>query len=270
MNIRNIKLIHRVAIASILMLAMLLSCIGIIFSAGEKASAFKEGDYTPVEVNFTTEMLLDGYEEDTTGEGNVFNGKLFWQLISKITGNENPTMDTLNGLGKDEKTSADFHANNGGEDVVVIIDGIPWTATYLSQNEKKEPILTLWQADGIAIDYFNVRTNMMANNAAVWWHNGSENKMTTYPSNSYGTSAMSTLVLNNGGNYATTNTTTVLAEQHEESTYAKFTMDKVKGSLTSFIEVPNNMPYQKDNVKESAKTQSYNSQYKYYLNNDCL
>ena len=90
------------------------------------------------------EMLLDGYEDDATGK--VFNAKVFLSLISQISGVENPNKNTIDGL-TTTKTSADFRTINGGNDIVVVIDGIPWTATYLSTNDSNEPILTLWQAD---------------------------------------------------------------------------------------------------------------------------
>ena len=47
-------------------------------------------------------------------------------------------------------------------------------------------------------------------------------------------------------------------------------MSGVKGSLTQFIDVPNDVPFQKDANKESAKTHSFHSQYRYDANNDVL
>ncbi|MBD5086481.1 MAG: hypothetical protein HDT32_03875 [Clostridiales bacterium] len=265
------------ALVSILVLAIVFSCVGILFNGSEVANAF-QGNYTALKAddNTTTEMLLDGYADDTTGKGNVFNGEIFWKLVSKISGVTNPTAATLEGLGSTEKTSADFRTNNGGADVVVMIDGKPWTATYLSQNANGDPILTLWQADAISLNYYNVSTNAMATGVNIAWNpTNSTNSVNTYPSNSYGTSAMATAVLNNGGYFARSNTSaTENIQQQVSSTYAKFTVPNttpgMKGSLTDFIEIPNNTPYQKNNEKESAKKQALHSSYSYDANNDCL
>ena len=215
------------------------------------------------------EMLLDGYEDDATGK--VFNAKVFLSLISQISGVENPNKNTIDGL-TTTKTSADFRTLNG-KDIVVVIDGIPWTATYLSTNEKGEPILTLWQADAMNFSYFNASTNAMVNNTATTTWTTSDNyvdSISKYPSNSYGTSFMATSVLNNGGAWARTGSDTEDVTQNKNSTYAKFTMSGVKGSLTQFIDVPNDVPFQKDANKESAKTHSFHSQYRYDANNDVL
>ena len=202
------------------------------------------------------EMLLDGYEDDATGK--VFNAKVFLSLLSQISGVSNPNMDTLNGL-TTPKTSADFRGYNGGtKDVVVTIGGKKWIATYLSTNKSKEPILTLW----------------LANSATTArWNEKYTDSLGKYPSNMYGTSEMRAVTLNNGGGYAVNYNDTSLKSvtQNASSEWAKYTMPSVKGSLTSFIEVPNNMSWQhnqvaKGNVTSSAYTGSYN----YNNNNDAL
>ena len=270
MDIRKRKLKGYVALTVLIIVCLVMASAMTFFAIDNTANAFQDNDYTALTANDnkTTEMLLDGYADDTTGKGNVFNGEIFWKLVSKISGVTNPTAATLEGLGSTEKTSADFRTYNGA-DVVVIIDGIPWTATYLSQNEDGDPILTLWQADAMEIDYYNVSTNAMAKGVNIAWNpTNAVNSENTYPSNSYGTSAMATAVLNNGGYFARSNTSaTENLSQQASSTYAKFTMPSITGSLTSFIEIPDNMPYQKDNTKESAKTQALHS---YDANNDCL
>ncbi|MDE6614897.1 MAG: hypothetical protein K2K24_05245, partial [Clostridia bacterium] len=162
----------------------------------------------------------------------------------------------------------------GEKDIVVMINGIPWTATYLSHNTTGDPILTLWQADSISLNYFNVKKNAMDTGVNIGWNpTNNNNNINEYPSNLYGTSAIATAVLNNGGKFARSNTATEDMSQHKESTYAKFTMTKaqeIAGSLTEFIEIPNNTPYQKDNEKESAKKQALHPSFAYDANNDCL
>ncbi|MDE5990151.1 MAG: MBG domain-containing protein [Clostridia bacterium] len=221
------------------------------------------------------EMLLENYEEDTSSNSKVFNKDVFYELIHQITNVENPDINTLEGLGVEEKTAADFRSYNDALDVTVTIAGIPWAATYLSTNDNGDPILTLWQAVPMTYYYFDVSTNKTTavSTSTGPHYNGADNYSDTlskYPSNLYGTSLIATCVLNNGGDWAQTGTTLTKVEQKENSFYAKFTMDNVSGSLTSFIEIPNNMPYQKDPDKESTKTYAYATSIKYDCNNDAL
>ncbi|MDE7337332.1 MAG: hypothetical protein K2N32_04375, partial [Clostridia bacterium] len=197
------------------------------------------------------EMLLEGYEEDTTGNGKVFDKKIFWELIKQISGIPNPNDSTLDNL-TTPKTSDDFRTLNGGtKDVVVQIGGKKWIATYLSTNSKGEPILTLWLA--------NSTTNAR-------WNAQGENSLGKYPNNMYGTSEMRAKTLNNGGGYAAKYNATSLTSitQSESSEWAIYTMDSVKGSLTSFIEVPDNMSWQHNQSAKDSAGQSSN------YNNDAL
>ncbi|MDE5617196.1 MAG: hypothetical protein K2I78_05340, partial [Clostridia bacterium] len=220
------------------------------------------------------EILLKGYDnDDTTDNGKVFSGDVFWELVSQISGEKNPNKSTLDNLTM-PKTSADFRANNdelgnGTKDVVVQIGGKKWIATYLSTNTNGEPILTLWLANSEILSS---------------WHIQAEASTSTpgkYPNNMYGTSTMRAVTLNNGGGYAKTYNATSLTpvEQDPDSEWAIYTMDKkdeegnvvVKGSIKEFIEVPDNMDWQHnqkalDNVTSSA----YKSEFGYNNNNDAL
>ena len=104
MNISNKKLIRRVVIVSALALAMLLGCLGIIFGNDIKADAFQGTTNIGSQSTNLGEMLRTGY----TGTTNVFDNNKFWNLITQITGESNPSLDTLDGLGRAEKTSADL------------------------------------------------------------------------------------------------------------------------------------------------------------------
>ncbi|MDE5990138.1 MAG: hypothetical protein K2H36_00965, partial [Clostridia bacterium] len=212
------------------------------------------------------EMLLDGYENDTTGKGKVFDGAVFWELVSQISGEKNPDKSTLDNLTM-PKTSADFRTNNnkldnGIKDIVVQIGGKKWIATYLSTNSKGEPILTLWLANSTTLGRFNSATNY---------------NLGTYPSNMYGTSEIRAKTLNNGGVYAANNASLTSVAQDINSEWAIYTMDKkdedgntvLKGSIKEFIEVPDNMDWQHNqvaigNVTSSEYTFNYNN------NNDAL
>ncbi|MDE6614025.1 MAG: hypothetical protein K2K24_00795, partial [Clostridia bacterium] len=244
------------------------------FMPNKNAEAFQGTTNIASQSTNLGEMLLSGYENRT--DGKTFDGNVFWKLVSQITGVSNPNVSTLAGLGNTDRTSANFRSNNGNKDVVVTINGIPWTATYLSQNNNGEQILALWQADAISFNYYDANTQTMVNNAvnATWTtSDNSTNEIAKYPPNSYGTSFMATSVMNNGGAWAKTGSgTPETVNQNTGSTYAIFTMDSksVAGSLTNYIEIPDNMPYQHDNKKESAKTQSYHSTYSYDTNNEVL
>ncbi|MDE7348067.1 MAG: hypothetical protein K2N53_00205, partial [Clostridia bacterium] len=245
---------------------MLFAVLGmVIFGTHQKADA-ETANATNV-----GSLTLKDYEKG----GKIFDKEIFWSLITQITGDTNPNRKTLKDLGATAKTSSDFRglSVNGGKDVTVYIGDIPWTATYLSQNENNEPILTLWQADAMPFNYYNASTNAIVNNAvtATWSTTSNHvNAVAKYPSNSYGTSFMATSVLNNGGAWANIGSSTTNVEQNANSTYARFTMDSVPGSLTSFIEVPNNVPFQNSATSESANTYSYHTTYKYDANNDAL
>ncbi len=271
MDIKKNKTRGFFALSVLIILCLSVASIMSFYSPKDNANAFIANNIPSQSTNLG-EMLLEGYEEDTTGKGNVFDKEIFWELVSQVTGVENPNANTLNNLDlTTETTSNDFRTFNDGMDVVVIIDGIPWTATYLSANEKGEPILTLWQTDIIRFDYYNPITNTMRNNNTVASYSTSNNytdAVSKYPSSSYGTSYVSTAVLNNGGAWARTGSTTEQVAQNEKNTYAKFTMDSVKGSLTQFIDVPNDVPFQNDANKESAKTHSFH--FAFDANNDVL
>ncbi|MDE5616869.1 MAG: hypothetical protein K2I78_03685, partial [Clostridia bacterium] len=221
-----------------------------LYSPNDTAEAFT---YSAISAQSTDlgEMLVDGYENDTTGAGKVFVGDIFWELIRQITGEQNPNKNKLNNLTM-PKTSADFRGYNNGLDVVVTIGGRQWTATYLSANSSGDPILTFWVAT-----YDGVYSR---------WHSQEVNRSGDYPNNMYGTSEIRAVALNNGGGYAATYNATSLTyvNQDENNDWAIYTMDSVSGSLTSFIEVPDNMSWQHNQRAKDSAGQSYN------YNNDAL
>ncbi|MDE7336503.1 MAG: hypothetical protein K2N32_00100, partial [Clostridia bacterium] len=77
---------------------------------------------------------------------------------------------------------------------------------------------------------------------------------------------MRSKTLNNGGGYAATYSATSLTtvSQSASSEWAIYTMPSVKGSLTSFIEVPDNMSWQHNQSAKTSAGQTYD------LNNDAL
>ncbi|MDE5616980.1 MAG: hypothetical protein K2I78_04250, partial [Clostridia bacterium] len=257
MDIRKKKLSINLAIVTAVLMALVFSCVGVVFGTNKTTQAIISSNIDSESTNLG-EMLLEGYENDTTGKSKVFDGEVFWELIKQITGEENPTKSTLDNLTM-PKTSAEFRTFNGGtKDVVVQIGGKKWIATYLSTNTSGEPILTLWLADS---------------STRVRWNEKVSEPLGKYPSNMYGTSEMRAKTLNNGGGYAVNYNDSSLTpvNQDENSEWAIYTMDSVKGSLTSFIEVPNNMSWQHDQKALDYVTSSeYKSGYGYNNNNDAL
>ncbi len=229
-----------------------------LYFTSDKANAFEYDNITIQSTNIG-EMLLEGYEDDTTMTGKVFAGEMFWELIRQVTGVENPDKSTIENLDlTTPKTSEDFRIYNNNEedvnnkDVTVTIGARQWTATYLSKNLSGEPILTLMLA---TYDGFNSS-----------WHTQATNSNGNYPNNMYGTSSVRAVALNNGGEYARTYNATSLTrvEQDENNDWAIYTMDDVKGSLTSFIEVPDKMSWQHSQSAKESAGQDYN------YNNDAL
>ena len=253
MILANKKRYILIAISLIVILAMtmLFAVLGIIFDENKKADAITSSNITTQSTNLG-EMLLNGYENDLTGKGYVFDKEIFWELISQISNGTVTDQSGLSTLGT--RTSADFRSYNGDKDVVVTIDGKKWIATYLSKNSSGEPILTLWLANS---------------EITARWHNQSANSNGNYPNNMYGTSEMRAVTLNNGGGYAETYNATSLTPvaQNASSEWAIYTMPSINGSLTSFIEVPENMSWQHSQI---ALTSSPNQLYKYNNNNDAL
>ncbi|MDE6275955.1 MAG: hypothetical protein K2M75_05385 [Clostridia bacterium] len=248
-------------IASILALAMLMSCIGIISGIGQKAQAIVYFDTQSTNLD---EMLLTGYADDPTG--NVFDGEVFWTLMSQITNGDVTKLSEMSALNSMTKTSADFRSYNDGNDVVVKINGANWIATYLSQNSSGAPILTLWAANTIESSSTNSK-----------WHTSSSSSNATgtikYPDSMYGTSYMRAVTLNNGGSYAESYDASKLTSVNQDgsSRYAIYTMASAKGSLKSFIEVPNNVSWQRyQYAKNSVTASAYTTDYKYNNNNDAL
>ncbi|MDE5616741.1 MAG: hypothetical protein K2I78_03035, partial [Clostridia bacterium] len=263
MDIRKRKIKGIFVLTALLILCLCGASVLSFFTPKKTVNAIKIENIASQSTNLG-EMLLDGYENDPTGIGKIFDGDIFWELVSQISGVSNPNESTLDNLTM-PKTSADFRTNNnelgnGTKDIVVQIGKKKWIATYLSTNNSGEPILTLW----------------LANSATtVRWNEKVTDAMGKYPSNMYGTSEMRAVTLNNGGGYAVNYNDTSLkpVSQSASSEWAMYTMDKAQKveSIKEFIEVPDNMSWQhnqvaKGNVTSSAYTGSYN----YNNNNDAL
>ncbi len=251
MILANKKRISLIIVSLIIILAMLFATLGIIFEKNETTDAITSSNIPSQSTNLS-EMLLDGYENDLTGKGYVFDKDIFWELIGQISNGTVTDKSGLSTLGT--RTSADFRSYNGNKDVVVTIGEKQWIATYLSQNSSGDPILTLWLANS---------------DEEVSWTENKTNSNGNYPSNMYGTSSVRAVTLNNGGGYAVNYNDTSLKSvtQDTKNEWARYTMTKEQGvseSLTEFIEVPDNMSWQHTQSAKSSAGQSND------FNNDAL
>ncbi|MBD5100336.1 MAG: hypothetical protein HDT29_03545, partial [Clostridiales bacterium] len=224
MNIKTRKLKGYIALSILLILCLIMASAMTFYAPNNDAEAIAVENMDSQAADLGN-LLLDGYENDTTGTGKVFNGDVFWKLVEKVTDstsyNKN-NIDTLTAV----KTSADFRSKNGNKDIVVTIDGKQWIATYLSTNTSGDPILTFWLANNETTSTWSTGENNYKNS----WGN-------QYTSNLYGTSFIRAVTLNNGGDYADTDShMTTNSPKSLTSPWAIYTVPNttsgMKGSLT--------------------------------------
>ncbi|MBD5086834.1 MAG: hypothetical protein HDT32_05730, partial [Clostridiales bacterium] len=272
MDIRKRKIKGYLALSIMLVLCIVMTSAMIFFTPNKNADAIKAENMSSKSTDLG-KLLLDGYENDTTGTGKVFNGNVLWSLINVLS---NGTVTDKTQLDNWDLTtpltSADFRANNkdsvnGEKDIVVTIGGKQWIATYVSRsngtatNPNGDPILTLWLANGTE--------------NAQWSAHANDNKNDRYPSSMYGTSYVRAVALNNGGDYAQTSNASSLtgAPQSTSSVWAMYTMEKadVNTSIKSFLELPENMSWQLNQTAIGTLTSStYKNTYYFNNNNDAL
>ena len=206
-------------------------------------------------------------------------------LLRYITGNSSITyenaLDTLNALATSTQSSADIRSKsvtvNGvtkasSQDVIVRFGGLDWQVVYLSKDTDGNNILTLWlsssrqdafagrsQTEGKFYGYIN---NSLYSD---WSNNWTLSAAGSYPSNMYGTSYIRAVTLNNGGAYATSTSATTTASQNANNVFARFTMEEVNNSLTSYLVTPEKMEWQQyQSTPETCPRESY------YRPNDSL
>ena len=89
MDIKKNKTRGFFALSVLIILCLSVASIMSFYSPKDNANAFIANNIPSQSTNLG-EMLLEGYEEDTTGKGNVFDKEIFWELVSQVTGVENP------------------------------------------------------------------------------------------------------------------------------------------------------------------------------------
>lgn len=212
-------------------------------------------------------MKVDELYDDAAEKMNATNVDT---LLKYITGNENAsiqtnlrtTMEGLDNLATAVTTSAEIRQNvltttpqqkSSEQDVIVTLGGLDWQVVYLSKDNNGNDILTLWlsssQQDAWGDrgategEYYGFVNGSLYSDWSADVSQTSVNPL--YPSSMYGTSYVRAVTLNNGGSYSTSlYSASAMAEQSDSSVFARFTMEEVGGSLTSFFSVPGDVSWQ--------------------------
>ena len=211
----------------------------------------------------TSYVKVDEIYNDSAG---AFDADNVNALLKYITGNSSITYEnassTLNTLATNKTTSADIRSKsvtvNGvtkssSQDVIVRFGGLDWTVTYLSKDTDGNNILTLWLSSseqdafaGRTADegefYGFIDSSLYSDWSADWT---SDSPSIIYPDNMYGYSYIRSVTLNNGGQYATSSSALSSSyPQNENSVFARFTMEEVNNSLTSYLVTPGKIEWQ--------------------------
>ncbi|MDE5549306.1 MAG: hypothetical protein K2J13_03540, partial [Clostridia bacterium] len=245
------------------------------FMPNKNAEAFQGTTNIASQSTNLGEMLLSGYENRT--DGKTFNGDVFWNLVSRVSGGTITSQSQIDTWAPAMKTSADFRTynntlGNGAKDIVVTIGGKQWIATCLT-NTANGPILTLWLANS---DCVNADGSSYNSNWSAGYQGYTNDWVNQYLGNLYGTSYIRAVTLNNGGDYADTDShMTTNSPKNQTSPWAIYTVPNttsgMKGSLTDFIEVPNNVSWQLNQTAIGTVTSSaYTGSYNFNNNNDAL
>ncbi|MDE7079701.1 MAG: hypothetical protein K2O95_06270, partial [Clostridia bacterium] len=247
MDIRKRKVKGIFVLSVLIILCLCTVSVLTCFTSSKSADAV-------IDLSSTTnigELLLKNYE--TRNDNRVFDKDTLSKLYKQMTGEE--TYEKVVPLSSGTLNGDNFRSRNGGKDITITIGGLVWNVVYLSRNRQDEPIVTLWLANS---------NQLPSEYRTAQWNLYEDNVDGTYPANMYGTSMIRALTLNNGGTYYSNYNggSPQSAVSSSSNPFAKFTMDGVVGSLTSFIDTPSNVGWQ-----ESEKSVDYNY-YPYNFNND--
>ena len=245
-------------------------------------NAIKTGDTTSfVKVNNGTDLWTGSGINASTAQ------ELFKMLSNSSTGNYSTLQNSVTASSpKSAKTLRGYtYGKSSSQSIVIRFGSLDWIVTYLSVSDvdsdgdgNNDIIATLWLSSNIQEAwsgknqsvgkyYGFVNGGLYADWSADWYSSG----VGSYPSNMYGTSYIRTVVLNNGGVYATSNSATVAASTDSSgyganNPFYSFTtpVSGARNDLTDFIVTPNNVSWQKTIQDKSLINFSYN------LNNDSL
>ena len=248
-----------------------------IFAAGaatallpnREADAARGGDDQWVTVE---ELYID--------EAKSFNGDNIMALIKALTGES--SYSALTTAAQSKRTSADFRSQNDGKNVSVYFGGMKWDAVYLTTAKTTAGNTT---AGDIILDLWRSADTLTAGDAATYsgfWSDKDPDKE-DYPSNMYSTSKIRVKTLNAGGKCTEIDVLTQRVELKKHSQdggnqYARFTIDSVDNSLTSYLAKPSEVGYQETEYDRDTmlsiygepqqQESGYTANYFYYFPND--
>ncbi len=150
------------------------------------------------------------------------------QLYNALAG-DGTTYDQIKTLAGQPKNAADFRTLNAGKDIKITFGGQKWHAVYLSQTNETNPrpILTLWAVEKTPSKFSAFHSD--------------ETVTGGYPANSYVTSYVRAITLNNGGVYAINDQelkTSGIVTNPVENKFAIYTAKECVGSLIDCIVKP--------------------------------
>ncbi|MDE6613775.1 MAG: hypothetical protein K2K28_04410, partial [Clostridia bacterium] len=204
----------------------------------------------------TSNIIVGEIFDDKNGK---FEKSNLDELATKLIGNgsDKTLDDMIASVSSGTKNSEDFR-NSAGHDVVVNFAGMEWTPTYLSLAGSK-PILTLWLVNTTDVSWWSA-TGL--DGSTPWTYGKGNVPDSNYSPLMYGTSYMRSVVLNNGGPFATniSNLETSVTKDPKNK-FARFTMEQSDlgasvTSLKNYLVTPAEVEWQ---ANQSAKT--YNISY---------
>ena len=281
-KIKFSKKLITILLASIFVISGILATIFCLIVPN--TNAIQTGDTTSfVKVNNGTDLWTGSKINSNTAKaliqmlGNSSSAD-YNTLQSNVTSSSPKSAKTLRGY---------TYGKTSSQSIVVRLGGLDWIVTYLSVSDvdsdgdgKNDIIATLWLTNNVQDAwsgknqsvgkyYGFVNGGLYADWSADWRDSSSYSY--SYPSNMYGTSYISTVVLNNGGSYATDYNTIVAANTDSngygsKNPFYSFTtpVSGARNDLTDFIVTPNNVSWQQTPQDFSLMNSSYN------YNNDSL
>ncbi|MDE6604915.1 MAG: hypothetical protein K2K85_02700, partial [Clostridia bacterium] len=249
MEIKRRKGIILTLICLVLLIYIVLGCLDCCYKMPDIAEADQ------IRSTSVEDLLIKNYP--SRNDGKVFELRQLTKLFKLLTNSNGDTIDDVADLGL--RNSDYFRSVNGGQDIIVKINGLTWYVAYLSTTNgaSSDVVLTLWLTDSqqLPTAYQKAQWSAFGNN-----NNGS------YPANMYGTSIIRSVTLNNGGAYATSYSGSLDESyvQDKENPFAIYTMEGISGSLTDYIVTPENIAWQErlsakeNNLKVSGEQFEYN------------
>ncbi|MDE7191493.1 MAG: hypothetical protein K2O35_03410, partial [Clostridia bacterium] len=247
--------LKKVGIVMILSLALLLSCILMIYSTNKHAEAILSNS---ANATYIGELLLNSDGERIGSK--VFNGNILEKLYSRLSINNSTSFkdvedaasaipaQTNNELRSGKTANQLRSTNSDGNSTVVTLGGMNWLVTSLTKDRNGDVIVTLWLEN----------TPNSSDYQTTWnaWTTDSNVLSSTYLPTGYSTSYIRSYLLNGysmtdslGNSYPTqysTGTSNPLTTLVAQSTYKYDIFTNVNNSknITDYIVKPEQIEYQ--------------------------